>query len=70
MQEKNSMKMKEKNRLETKEKRAKLNDKIQKTIRRCFAENEFDWTTWQNFKKAARKHRKPWKSARKPQKLN
>ena len=39
---KNSVKMKEKNRLKTKEKRAKQNDKIQKTFLAVFAEYEFD----------------------------
>ena len=42
--------MQEKNRLETKEKRAKLSDKIQKTFVAVFAEYEFDWTTWQNLR--------------------
>ena len=39
---KNGVKMKKKSRLETEEKRAKLNDKIQKTFVTVFAEYEFD----------------------------
>ena len=54
------MKLKEKNRLETKAKRAKLNDKIQKAFVVVFAEYEFDLLTWKNLKKAAKKHKKPW----------
>ena len=54
--------------MKTKEKKAKQNDK--KTFVAVFAEWEFDWTTWQNLKKTARKHKKPWKSERKLQKLN
>ena len=57
--------------MKTKGKRAKQNDKIKKkTFVAVFAESEFDWTTRENLKKAARKHKKPWKSARKLQKLN
>ena len=36
MQEKTAWKQRRKNRLKTKEKRAKQNDKIQKNIRSCF----------------------------------
>ena len=39
---KNSVKMKKKNRLKTKEKPAKQNDKVQKTFVAVFAEYEFD----------------------------
>ena len=55
---KNSVKLKEKNRLETKEKWAKLNDKIQKAFVVVFAVYEFDLMTWKNLKKVARKHKK------------
>ena len=61
MKEKTAWKWRKKNRLKTKEKRAKQSDKIKKTLVAVFAEYEFDWTTRQNLKKAARKHKKPWK---------
>ena len=71
MQEKNSVKIKEKKQIQNKRKRAKQNDKIKKkTFVAVFAEYEFDWTTRENLKKAVRKHKKPWKIARKLQKLN
>ena len=63
-----SVKIKYKKQTEKKEKRAKQNDKIQKPFTTVFAEYKFDWTTRQNL--TARKHKKPWKSARKVQKLN
>ena len=53
MQGKTAWKWGRKNRLKIKEKRAIQNDKIQKTFVIVFAEYEFDWTTWQNLKKAA-----------------
>ena len=44
--------------------------KLKKTFVAVFAEYEFDWTTRENLKKAARKHKKPWKIARELHKLN
>ena len=55
--------MKEKKQIENKRKTGKAE-------RTVFAEYEFDWTTRENLKHLARKHKKPRKSARKLQKLN
>ena len=62
--------MEEKKKLKTKKTGQSRTIKFKKTFVAVFAEYEFDWTTRQNFKKAARKHKKPWKRARKLQKLN
>ena len=67
MQGKTAWKWRRKNRLKIKEKRAKQNDKIQKTFVIVFAEYEFDWTPW-HLKKAARKYKKTAKKSKKTKK--
>ena len=57
MQETRAWKWRRKNRLK-KEKRAKQNDKIQKSFAVVFAKYKFDWTTRQNLKKGSEKTQK------------